>query len=126
MTLQFGPSTEITVGGSLVAIGTAAAPIRFLGAQPVRGYWRGLVFASNSPLNELAHVEVAHGGGGGGANPANVTVGGFDRLRLTNSLLRDSNGWGLFVAPAGIITPVPVSSAGNSFSGNVLGGSNVP
>ncbi|MFN2317399.1 MAG: hypothetical protein ABR602_12035, partial [Gemmatimonadales bacterium] len=83
--------------GSLSAVGTAAAPIRFLGEQPSRGYWRGITFNSSAAANELTHVEVAHGGGGGAANPANVTVDDFDRLRLTNALLRESAGVGLYV-----------------------------
>ena len=107
-------------------MGTAAAPIRFLGEQAARGFWRGLQFWSASAANELTWVEVAHGGGGGGTSAADVWVLGGGRLRLTNSLLRESAGWGLFVDALGIVTPTPVASGGNSFSNNTLGPSNIP
>ncbi|MFN2326574.1 MAG: hypothetical protein ABR551_11905, partial [Gemmatimonadales bacterium] len=39
--VQAASGAWINVQGSLSAVGTAAAPIRFLGEQPSRGYWRG-------------------------------------------------------------------------------------
>jgi hypothetical protein len=126
MTFLLGPNAELNVQGSLTAIGTATLPIRFLGEQQVRGYWHGLTFYTNSPANELSYVEVAYGGGGGAVNAANVTVDAFDRLKLTNSVLRESAGWGLYVDFQGTITPSPTSSGGNTFSNNTKGGSNVP
>jgi len=124
-----GAGADLTVAGtrgSLSAVGTAAAPIRFLGEQAMPGYWEGLFFHSDNAANELTHVEVAHAGGGGGSNPANVTVGSFDRLRLTNSLIRNSAGWGLFVQPSGMLVPGPALGAGNAYISNALGNSNVP
>ncbi|HKY97812.1 MAG TPA: fibronectin type III domain-containing protein [Gemmatimonadaceae bacterium] len=126
MTFLLGPNAELNVQGSLTAIGTASSPIRFLGEQQVRGYWHGLYFYSNSAANELTYVEVAYAGGGGATNAANITVDAFDRLKLTNSLVRESAGWGLYVEPQGSVAPTPVSSGGNTFSNNTKGGSNVP
>ena len=132
MTILFGPYAGWTVtSGSLNAVGTASQHIRFQGEQAVRGYWTGLTFWSNSTANELTYVEVAHGGWCapcGGSNPdnANVRVISGARLRLTNSTLRDSDGWGLYVDAFSAVTPTPVASAGNAFVNNLLGGSNVP
>lgn len=128
MTFSLGPNVrwEVRGSGSLTAIGSAASMIRFVGEQAVRGYWDGLYFGSNSASNELTFVEVAHAGGVGGTVAANVTVNAFDRLRLTNSLLREGAGWGLYVDPRGVISPVPVAGAGNSMTNNTRGGSNVP
>jgi hypothetical protein len=114
------------VSGSLTAIGTAASRIRFLGEQPTPGYWRGLTFSTGSAANELTYTEVAHGGASAGNRSANIDVSAGATLKLTNSNVHDGSGWGLFVEVSGAVAPTPVSSAGNVFTNNVLGGSNVP
>jgi hypothetical protein len=114
------------VSGSLTAIGTAASRIRFLGEQPTPGYWRGLTFSTGSAANELTYTEVAHGGASAGNRSANIDVSAGATLRLTNSNVHDGSGWGLFVEVSGAVTPTPVSSAGNVFTNNALGPSNVP
>jgi hypothetical protein len=112
--------------GSLRAVGTPSAKIQFLGEVATPGFWQVLVFDSSEDANELTHTEVAHGGGGGRSDAANVRVTSWGRLRLTNSTLWGSAGWGLHVAPAGVVAPLPIAGAGNSFSGNARGNSNVP
>ena len=123
--LIFASGTGFTVsGGSLNAVGTAAAPIRFLGEQPSRGFWRGLDFWSASAANQLTYVEIAHGGGG--SSNGNVNVSGGAALKLTNSTLRESAAWGLFAASTASVTPIPLSSGVNTFVNNALGGTNIP
>lgn len=114
------------LSGSLSAVGTANSRIRFLGEQASRGYWRGLTFSSGSPANELTYTEVAYAGGGFGNNPANIGVTGGGTLRLTNSIVHDGAGWGLYVEQFGTATPTPLSAAGNTFTNNALGPSNAP
>ena len=114
------------ISGSLNAVGTAASRIRFLGEQATPGYWRGLIFATNSAANELTYTEIAHGGDATSGRPANIDVSSSGTLKLTNSNVHDSAGWGLYVEQFGVATPTPLSSAGNVFTNNALGPSNVP
>lgn len=112
--------------GSLTAVGTSAAPIRFLGEHAFPSSWDGIEFRSNSAANELTWVEVAYGTTNTFSPAGEIVVAGGASLRLTNSLLRDSAEWGLYVEPTGIITPTPLSSGGNTFSNNAGGNSNIP
>ncbi|MEQ9570312.1 MAG: Ig-like domain-containing protein, partial [Longimicrobiales bacterium] len=56
-----GAGLTVASSGSLHAVGTPSALIRFLPLEPVRGYWRGITFASDQAANELSYVEVAYG-----------------------------------------------------------------
>ena len=115
------------MSGTLTAIGTSTSRIRFLGQQSTPGYWQGLVFQTASSANELTFTEVAYGGGAPGpARAATIDVFSGATLKLTNSNVHDGAGWGLFVELSGAVTPTPVASAGNVFTNNALGGSNVP
>ena len=114
------------MGGTLTAIGTSTARIRFLGQQSTPGYWQGLVFSTASSANELTFTEIAYGGAAGFIRAAAIEVTSGGALKLTNSNVHDGAGWGLFVETNGVVTPTPVASAGNVFTNNALGGSNVP
>ncbi|MEM9857839.1 MAG: hypothetical protein AAF843_10800 [Bacteroidota bacterium] len=97
------PESGIAVesGGSLNAVGTATDPIRFEGAQDVRGYWRGLKFETNDINNELTHVIVSNGGQGsfdGSGLKTNVIVQRDARIKITNTTLTKSDGFGLYWA----------------------------
>jgi hypothetical protein len=112
--------------GTLTAIGTSTSKIRFLGQQSTPGYWQGIVFLTASSANELTFTEVAYGGAAGSIRATQIEVYSGATLKLTNSNVHDGAGWGLFVETTGAVTPTPVASAGNVFTNNVLGGSNVP
>lgn len=114
------------MSGTLTAIGTATSRIKFLGQQSTPGFWQGIVFATTSSANELTFTEIAYGGAAGFIRAAAIEVPSGGTLRLTNSNVHDGAGWGLFVETNGVITPTPVASAGNVFTNNALGGSNVP
>ena len=106
--------------GALIAIGTAQDPIVFTGLTAIPGFWRGIgIGSSDNPLNELAFVTVAHGGRAafniGGGVAADVFVRGT--LRLSNSTLRDSAAFGLFVEDGGTLSPANAATV--TFSGNV-------
>jgi hypothetical protein len=133
--LTLVPGTTVLVGagggwnvmsGTLTAIGTATSRIKFLGQQSTPGFWQGLVFATTSSANELTFTEIAYGGAAGFIRAAAIEVPSGGSLRLTNSNVHDGAGWGLFVETNGVVTPTPVASAGNVFTNNALGGSNVP
>jgi Bacterial Ig-like domain (group 2) len=136
----------VTRNGALSAVGDAGQPILLTGTEKVRGYWRGLRFTdSGSAMNRLDHVTIEYGGSrrvsfNQAANLA-VTHGsstGRSRVSVSHTMLRESNGYGLFVraedelagftgntltknalGPAYVAPPVVGAlQAGNKFTGN--------
>lgn len=103
--LQFDADAEfaVTPTGYLSAIGTAEEPVKFYGVESgIAGTWRGIAIKSSNDKNELTYVEVFNAG--------SEHLGGFDRktaigmdgendakLKLTNSKIGKSGGYGLFV-----------------------------
>lgn len=60
--LRFATDRSLSIsGGTLFALGTAAAPIRFHGQNPVPGGWWGIQNITDGSLF-LSHCDVAHGG----------------------------------------------------------------
>jgi len=136
----------VTRNGALSAVGDAGQPILLTGTEKVRGYWRGLRFTdSGSAMNRLDHVTIEYGGSrrvsfNQAANLA-ITHGsstGRSRVSVSHTMLRESNGYGLFVraedelagftgntltknalGPAYVAPPVVGAlQAGNKFTGN--------
>lgn len=110
--------------GSVSAIGTQEDPIRFTGTDEQPGWWQGIAFNnSTSPNNVMEYVEVSYGGGKAFHNstePANISVGqiyNVGRLKLKNSTLRASGGYGLFVYNGSRMD----GSESNSYQANKLG-----
>lgn len=103
--LQFNADAEFTVTptGYLTAIGTAAEPIKFHGvASAEAGYWRGIAIKSKHDKNELSYVEVFDAGSedlSGFDRKAAIALDGENhaKLKLTNSKIETSGGYGLFV-----------------------------
>ncbi len=89
-----GARIDVESDGSFKAVGTTTDKITFLGEVATKGYWEGINFISNNPLNELTHTEVAHGGSDGWAN---VWVQSSGQLTLTESYIHHSSGWGVYV-----------------------------
>jgi hypothetical protein len=96
----------INQSGTLIARGTEEKKIVFTGKEATKGYWSGIVIASNNPLNELLHVEVNYAGGRQvypmphGAS-IGVTELGF--LKLNHTAIQHSSSNGLWVRTSGII-----------------------
>lgn len=87
-----------TADGSLSAVGTAEKPIIFRGTQNNKGWWRGIMFDSNSTLNELTHTQVLDAGGkpfNSNGDKGAVHVYASSRLKMTNSLISNSESYGL-------------------------------
>jgi hypothetical protein len=103
--LQFDSDAEFTVTptGYLTAIGSGAEPIKFHGVESgAAGYWRGIAIKSNNDKNELSYVEVFYAGSeylSGFDQKAAVALDGENhaKLKLTNSKIEKSGGYGLFV-----------------------------
>ena len=105
-TVVFESGNGMTVweDGSLVAVGTAVGPIVLTGAEQTPGYWAGLRFYhSNSTQNRLDHVTIEYGGGYWNAN---LTMDGGStapaRARITNTTLRHSGSYGLYLSNSAI------------------------
>jgi len=99
--LKFAQNTHLLVGrnSSLTANGTIDEPVVFTGAQDFPGYWEGLRFEySDSPANLLRNTVVEYAGGGEEQQAAVYIRSGdnqFTRLRMENSLIHFSSGYGL-------------------------------
>ena len=112
---------RVTVNGSMNATGTASDSIIFTGEQETTGYWAGLDFQSNNTANALSYCRVSYGGSSGfdGANlKANVMVEDAGRLVMTNTLLRNSTDYGLYIRD--------LNSTLVGFANNVITRNNMP
>jgi len=106
-TLEFAQDAglRVTGYGVLQAVGTASEKIAFLGARPERGYWSGIVFDDAKSMdNALSYVEIAYAGGKAywdsaafESYRAAVALWDGTRLALSDVLIRESAGSGLFV-----------------------------
>jgi len=111
---------QFDAGSTIIADGTENNPIVFTGTQEISGWWDGIWIISNSLLNSITHAVIEYGGREelhGSTEPANVTVSRSfrqGRLTLTNTILRHSDGYGLFIHPSGELP----DSEGNTFTNN--------
>lgn len=109
--------------GSLSAVGTAAAPINFKAETEVPGFWKGIYFQSNNPLNELNYCTIEYAGSssfdGNADNKAGVRVSANGKLKITNSKVYGSASNGLLVDGIDAERNNPISSfSNNEFTGN--------
>ncbi len=136
--LRFGENVRLIIrgggsnNGSLSAKGTASDMIHFLPEREEvqQAYWDGIYFnASNAINNDFDYVEVAFAGrnsmAGSSAPAANILVGGSTSLEscltLTNSLIRNSGGYGIATRGSNRHT---IEQQNNTFQGNALGDMN--
>ncbi|AWR87172.1 hypothetical protein [Meiothermus taiwanensis] len=126
----FGANSGLKVmeTGSLNAVGSAANRIVFTGTTASRGFWKGLAFRSNNPVNELSFAEVSFAGSNDsfccdyfvsvndiqaavivGSNATSTAT-----LKLSNSLIASSANYGLYVFGNGRLTVFST----NAFSDN--------
>ncbi|WP_254280322.1 right-handed parallel beta-helix repeat-containing protein [Haloarcula marina] len=113
----FAQNTALHVeeDSALSAVGTCGDPIVFTGEQQTRGYWDGiqLIEADQTP-SELAYCVVEYGGGDRftwAPAAGNVAVVDGARTSITNSVVRESAGYGV-VLDSNVIV--------DGFSENVL------
>jgi len=105
----FNNGIDIEIGGkgSLTALGTAKEPILFTGAQKTAGYWEGINFYySNNVNNELAHIIVEYGGGGGqwyGNLHVDCSESSPSRLKIRDSIFRNGLKNGFYFAKGTIL-----------------------
>lgn len=94
---------EFRSDGVIKAEGTEEEPILFTGEEQIPGWWDGLFFRSSSnPLNSIDYAIVEYAGGDSmrGTSDAGVIVGrqfSDAQLTMTNSVLRNNGGYGIYV-----------------------------
>ena len=100
--IEFEKDTGLTQSDknttSIFAKGTADKPIIFRGVEKVKGFWRGIVFYSNSTKNELDYVRIEDAGGEPHSNKGEksaILLNGGGHLKLSNSVISNSNSYGL-------------------------------
>lgn len=102
---------------SLSAIGTSDKPVIFRGVKKEKGYWRGIMFDSNSPSNKLIYTRVEYAGGkafnsNGDLGAVHVYASG--RLVMENTSVSNSKSYGLNV----VYTNANITLNNNTFSSN--------
>lgn len=114
VTLQFGQYKMLTVQGCLQAMGTAEAPIQFVGSTPNADWWWGVDIQGTGAMT-AAHCEFAHAGHFNG-------VGGIRKQGTGPLVVTDSRFHHIWTVG---LTVYPGSSdlilARNSFSNNTTG-----
>jgi hypothetical protein len=121
-TFLMGPDAELEFGwnsgpSTVTAVGTAAAPIVFRGAEDVVGYWDGIIVGTMvATSSKFDYVQVSNGG--------KATDGGLRLLKpavsVTNSKFSKSAGFGIFKT-VGDATDYSAAPTGNTFDMNALG-----
>jgi len=98
--------------GSITAVGTALAPIRFLGLTESAGSHQGIRIVV--PGSVMRFVEIAHGGSAAlvSVEAANIAVDSSGSLDISDATVRDSAGWGIY--REGTVTDSNVTYANNA------------
>lgn len=124
VTILFAEDTgiEVAEGRGLIAVGTKQEPICLAGEQARRGFWRGLLLDSSaSDKNQLDWVTVEHAGSTkNDAEGAAVKLTSDSRpvrLRISNTTLRESQGFGLWLTGSSELA----TFASNTLTRNTLG-----
>ena len=106
--IAFAEDVFMQVGdeGILTAVGTADNKITFTGQSNETGYWRGIVIYSNASANELNHAEILNAGSSDliSGVKANITVTEGGRLKIKNSRVGGSKGYGIYYMDGSTIT----------------------
>ncbi len=95
--LKFKQNASLIVSdeGAISALGTAAAPITFMGSITEAAHWTSLIVASDNPKNELSFVQFAHGGSAvacckSGRDGATLIVSAQARISIRDSVFSQS------------------------------------
>jgi len=123
-TVEFGQNAYMTMNddgpGRLTAVGMdpeteESMPITFTGEQETRGYWDGIQFyGTDRTENQLMNCVVEYGGGDRftwAGVAANVVVMEGSRVRIDNTAIRESGGYGV---------ELDGSSVADSFTSNTV------
>jgi hypothetical protein len=109
VTVLFGVTRDITVHGTLNALGTSADPVLFTGETPTPGLWSGLTFEGTPEqraVGNLAYSTIEYGGYGGSAM---VSIQNAD-VSFTHCILRYCTSDAIRVLPELSLAALPASS----------------
>lgn len=107
-----GAGLEVRSNGALVAVSPGDNPsedVTFYGDETESGWWKGIFIRSDNPQNRLEGVRIRRGGSEAwhsSTEPANLTVARtlYDgQVEVRNSLLAESDGWGIWVHGNGAV-----------------------
>jgi hypothetical protein len=108
-------------GGYLIAKGTAGQKITFTGKDKTKGFWKGIMVTSPSPMNEIDYIEVAYAGSSsliGVSVKSNLVFYGNSstpaQVKLTNSTFTNGAGYGLYVERGAILAAFANNTASNN------------
>ncbi len=92
-------SLVASANSGLKAVGTATEPIVFQGTGP--SSWRGILFGSNNPLNQLEYVTISQAGGSA-PNTTNKKgavqiTSTSSRASISNTTIQQTDGYGIYV-----------------------------
>jgi hypothetical protein len=101
--LEFARDKSLYVenNGYMNAIGTKENRIIIRGVENGNGFWRGILFSSNSPKNIIEYTDITGGGSAAivSGMKANVAAHGTGaRIEIKNSLLANSGGYGFYIS----------------------------
>lgn len=118
---QFNSGTRlwVTSDGAIIADGTASAEIGFSGIEDSPGSWWGIEIDSPSTLNKINYGIISYGGDAAGRG-ANIYMYGSSpgsKLTLTNSVISDSETYGVLRAPGA----TTLTESNNTFQNNASG-----
>jgi hypothetical protein len=124
MTFENDVAFWVSSGSALVADGTSSDPITMTATpgNEQQGWWRGVAIYSGNVNNTLNHVEIRHAGSNdmsGIGEATNVAIESGAILNLTNSMITDSGGNGVYCDA----NDATLSASGNSY--NNIAGQNV-
>jgi hypothetical protein len=100
VTVLFGETRDITVHGTVNALGTPTNPITFTGETPTPGLWSGLNFEGTPEqhaIGKLAYTTLEYGGYGGSAM---VSIQNAD-VTFTHCILRYCSADAIEILPPG-------------------------
>jgi hypothetical protein len=136
-TIEFAPDALIEVGvGSISAVGTTDNKITMTARNQGDG-WTGIVIFTNTVANKFDYVDISYGGRSGfgfGVLASCIGIENGDKAAITNTSFSNSLGYGLFVESGGTVTDdggtvidtqAGLEAAGNTFSANTSGPSNL-
>jgi hypothetical protein len=134
LTIEAGTQVEFTEASglyfnetaTLTINGTSTDPVLLTGVEKTAGFWKGLGFDSGSNRHVINHATIEYGGNtsthSGLNEPANIALED-NVLELTNSTLRNSGSWGLYVESGGSTLP---NFSSNTFAANADGSALLP
>lgn len=119
---EAGKALYIDDEGHIIAKGTTNNKIVFTGKVQQKGFWKGILIRSASALNEMDFVQVSYGGSsnlsGMSSNvKANIALYSYSngKLKLTNSTVTNSGGWGVYAEGA------EITDISNTYTENISG-----